>query len=123
MINFVNVELLNYRKSIRLETKSGIALTPNGVCRMINLSKGGFALKCLKAFEFPSEWTIDVYDESGLNLQELKVRKIWSKRINKPGILSHSQVEVGWAFENLSAYQRTKLSSYLNQFVVVDKNN
>lgn len=107
------------RKSIRLEENGGVALTPIGVCQVINLSKGGLLLKCFQELEFPHEWTMDIYDEKGLNLQDLRVKKVWAKRLGDPNISSNPQVGVGVAFENLSASQEVQLYSHLLQLMAV----
>jgi hypothetical protein len=64
---------------------------------------------------------MDLYDEAGLNLQDLRVRKIWTKRLNSPGVFSNSQVEGGWVFENLSIDQESELSSYLMMQQVISQ--
>lgn len=95
----------------------GIALTQKGVCRVVNLSKSGVSLKCFSELEFPNEFTIDIYDETGLDLQELKVKKVWEKR---PSSLLQSELEFGGSFENLSTSQEVQLYSYLMQRMLVD---
>ena len=63
------------RNHKRFVTKGGIGLTSDGVCQVINLSTCGVSLKCFLELVFPPEWTMDIYDEADLNLQELKIKK------------------------------------------------
>jgi len=115
------VKYSDQRNSKRFKAKGGIALTSNGVCQVVNLSLGGLALKCFPELVFPPEWTMDIYDETGLNLQELKVKKIWTKRPDNPVSTLQSEVEVGGEFENLSSSQEAHLYSYILKLMVAEK--
>ena len=99
----------------------GIALTQKGVCQVVNLSKGGVSLKCFSELEYPNEFTMDIYDETGLDLQAIKVKKVWEKRPSNPSSLLQSGLEFGGSFENLSTSQEAQLYSYLMQRMSVDK--
>ena len=113
---------VDQRKGKRFKIKGGIALTPNGVCQVINISKGGLSLKCFKEVAFPHEWTMDIYDETDLNLQELKVKKVWEKILSVQGAHADSQVEAGVAFKNSSSSLEAQLQVHLLQLMEVKKN-
>ena len=98
------MKCFDQRSNNRFELKNGVVLTPDRVCQVINLSKGGFALKCFSELVFPPEWTMDIYDATGLNLQELRVKKVWEKKLNKVCLSQHSQVEAGWILANHKYY-------------------
>lgn len=103
------------RRHLRLKTKSGIASAPQGFCQVANISEGGFSLKCFKEHSFPETWYMDLYDKTGLSIEELKVKKIWEKRTRKSNADFQAQVEVGCAFEHLSSSQKSQLHVYLRQ--------
>lgn len=101
------------RKSKRIESQSGVALTPSGVCLVVNLSKSGLLLKCFVEQGFSDECSVDLYDITGHNVEGLKVKKVWEKKSSNVKISSKFEVEVGGQFENLTRSQETTLQSYL----------
>ena len=107
------MEHIDHRKSRRLEANTALAMTPFGMCQMINLNKTGLSFKCFDGKEFPDAWSMSIYDAQGLNLEELKIKKIWEKRTSGQGISSKFELEIGGAFENLSDSQKPQLYSYL----------
>ena len=111
------MEHIDHRKSRRLEANTALAMTPFGMCQMINLNKTGLSFKCFDGKEFPDAWSMSIYDAQGLNLEELKIKKIWEKRASGQKIAIQSEVVVGGKFENLSAAQENQLYSYLLQIV------
>lgn len=114
---------VDQRKGERFKIKGGIALTPNGVCQVINISKGGLSFKCFQEVAFPHEWTMDIYDETDLNLQELKVKKVWEKTLSVQGVRTGSQVEVGVAFNNPSSSLEAQLKGHLLRLMEAKKNS
>jgi len=115
----VDIDSLNKRKNIHIRSKSGIGLTPNWICQVINLSKGGVLLKCFQGVVFPHEWTMDIYSEAKLSIQGLNVKKIWAEEINNSGTSPLSQVIVGGMFENISSFQKVQIDTFLLQFMEV----
>lgn len=107
------MKYLRKRKSKRLPVKDGIALTPKGVCQVINLSKGGLSLKFFHDLELPNELIIDIYYETDLYVRDLKVKKVWEKKIRNPASPLQHQMEIGGLFENLSFSQVIHFDSYL----------
>jgi len=115
------VTFLKQRKSKRLEAKSGIGITPHGICQVINLSKDGVSFKCVKGRDFPGEWSMTVYDVTGQCLEKLQVKKIWENWLNIPDTPSPFSIEVGAAFQNLSSSQKDQLNTYLQQLLEEEK--
>ncbi len=113
---------LKQRQNKRLEAKSGISITPHGICQIINLSKDGVSFKCVKERNFPGEWSMTICDIAGQCLEQLQVKKIWTNRLNIPGDPSPFTIEVGGAFQNLSSSQKDQLKTYLQQLLEVEKN-
>lgn len=107
------MKCLSKRKSKRLDVKDGIALTSNGVCQVINLSKGGLSLKFFHDLKLPNELIIDIYHETDLYVKDLKVKKVWEKKISNPARPLQQQMEIGGLFEKLSSTQVTLFDSYL----------
>ena len=109
------VTFLNQRKSNRAESKSGIAITPNGICKLINLSNEGVSFKCVDGPDAPIEWSMAIYDHRAQCIERLKVKKVWERRFNSPRATSLFSVEVGGVFKNLSTSQKAKISTYLRE--------
>lgn len=107
------MKCLSKRKSKRLAVKDGIALTSNGACQVINLSKGGLSLKFFHDLKLPHELIIDIYHETELYVKDLKVKKVWEKKTSNPARPLQHQLEIGGLFENLSSTQATLFDSYL----------
>lgn len=109
---------LNRRKSKRIESKSGITLTPFGICKLANLSGEGVSFKCVDGPDTPIEWPMSIYDVRGQSIEKVKVKKIWEKRFDNPRITSLFSVEVGGVFKHLSASQKAKIDSYLRKISI-----
>ncbi len=111
----------NKRKDKRLEAKSGIAVTPNAVCQVVNLSKDGISFKCTKEHYFPFEWTMNIYDIAGQSLEQLHVKKVWESWLNIQDDQSPFTMEVGGRFQNLSSSQKDQLNTYLQQLLAMEE--
>ncbi len=108
------------RQSKRLEVKTGIANTPAGTCQIINVTPEGLSFKCVKKCSFSQEYSLDIYDTSGLSLELLQVRKIWEKILGNQNTPSFSTI-VGVAFQNLSTQQKAQLKLYIQQLKKLQK--
>ena len=117
------MKCFDQRNCNRFKVIGGIALTPNGVCQVVNLSEGGLSLKCFCGLGFPHECTMDIFDETDLNLHELKVKKVWEKRPSKSGNPLQSELEVGGSFENLSSSKEDHLYSHILKLMAAEKDN
>jgi len=60
-------------------TKNVIALTPNGICQVSNLTLNSVFIRCMKKIDFPDYWIMDVYNTTGLSLEGVMTKKIWSR--------------------------------------------
>ena len=109
------------RKSKRLKVKTGIANTPAGACQIINVTPEGLSFKCVKRCSFFQEYSLDIYDTSGLSLELLQVKKIWEKNPRSKDAASHFSTIVGVAFQNLSRSQKEQLSLYIRQLKKLQK--
>lgn len=105
--------LQNQRQAIRLKAKSAIALSPQGICQVFNISNKGIRFKCIEEQSYPEHWSLDLYDINGQKLENLRVQKVWEKRRDKSK-LSFSY-EVGARFVRLSAAQKAQLKLFLRQ--------
>ena len=103
------------RKSRRQTVDHGIAVFPDGVGQIINLTRYGFALKCYGAYDFPDEWRMEIYDTAGISLEELSAKKVWIKNQQHQTIPAAATIEVGGEFAELSKNQEMKLVAYLKQ--------
>ena len=105
----------NQRKSERIESDKGITITPNGICKLINLSKTGVSFKCVDGPDIPIEWSMAIYDVTSQYMERLEVKKVWEKRLNSPWTTSLFSVEVGGVFKNLSSSQKAQINTYLRE--------
>ncbi|NOR10612.1 MAG: hypothetical protein GQ541_03890 [Desulfovibrionaceae bacterium] len=103
------------RNRKRLKVKTGIAKTPAGVCQITNLTPDGLSFRCYKKLSFTREWSLDIYDTSGLSLEQLQVRKIWQNSLSNLDASSKFSMTVGVAFRDLSPSQKEQLNSYIQQ--------
>jgi PilZ domain len=109
------------RKSKRLKVKTGIVNTPAGFCQIINLTPGGLSFKCVKSFSLSQEYSLDIYDTSGLNLELLQVKKIWEKIQSNQDAPTQFSMIVGVAFRHLSPSQKAQLDVYIRQLEGLQK--
>jgi hypothetical protein len=112
---------MKLRKSERLKVKTGIANTPAGTCQIVNVTPEGLSFKCLKKWSFSQECSLDIYDTSGLSLEQLQVKKIWEKIPSSQGSPSQFSTIVGVAFHNLSPPQKEQLKLYIQQLEKLQK--
>lgn len=103
------------RNKKRLKVKTGIAKTPAGVCQITNLTPDGLSFRCHKTLSFTRDWSLDIYDTSGLSLEQLQVRKIWQNSLSNLDASSDFSMTVGVVFRNLSSTQKEQLNSYIQQ--------
>lgn len=105
----------NNRKSERLKVKTAIARTSNQVCQIIDINKNGCSFKCATRRPFSEVWSMDLYDTSGINLEQLRVKKIWQQCLPGHDETSPFPMEIGVQFKNLSRSQKALLTSYLQK--------
>lgn len=115
-------KFLKQRKSKRIGAKSGIGVTPHGICQVTNLSKDGVSFKCVRERYFPVEWSMTVYDVTGQCLERLQVKKVWENWLKTSDASSPFSIEVGGEFQNLSSSQKDQLETYLQQLLEVENN-
>ncbi|MBT8362093.1 MAG: hypothetical protein KJO32_14170 [Deltaproteobacteria bacterium] len=103
------------RKCRRQLVDHGIAVFPDGIGQIINLTEYGFAFKCFGEYDFPDEWHMEIYDAAGISLEELSAKKVWIKNPEQRAVPAPAAMEVGGEFADLSRNQKTKLVAYLKQ--------
>ena len=111
--NMATVKPLSKRKNRRLKVEGGITLTPVGMGQVIDLNENGVSFACVEERHFPGEWSMAIYDCTGLSLEELHVKKVWEKYITHSGAPATFPLIVGGTFTNLSSSQKKQLNSYL----------
>lgn len=105
------------RKKTRVKVRNCITNTPAGLCQLLNINSDGLSLKCFKKWSFSREWSLDIYDTSGLILEQFQVKKIWEKCLTNPMVPGQFSMIVGVAFHNLSGSQKEQLDSYVRQLI------
>ncbi|MBT8362229.1 MAG: hypothetical protein KJO32_14865 [Deltaproteobacteria bacterium] len=108
------------RRRMRLEAETGIAVTPYGICQIIDLTRDGFSFKCVKQTEFPSEWSMDIHVTTGLSLEQLQVKKVWVKFLQDRNNQTPFSMELGGQFMELSPEQEEQLNTYLQELEKTD---
>lgn len=107
------VKHLSKRKNRRLKVEGGITLTPVGMGQVIDLNENGVSFACVEERHFPGEWSMAIYDCTGLSLEELHFKKVWEKYVTPPSAPAAFPMVVGGTFTNLSSSQKNQLNSYL----------
>lgn len=105
--------LPNQRKSERFEPNGAIAITINGVCKVVNISSGGVALKCVADCVLPPEWAMDICDVNGACVEQLQVRKIWQRPEKTDSSTPPLFVNIGCCFQDQINSQKIELDTYL----------
>ena len=103
------------RKSKRLNVKDCIAITPAGICQIVNLNPEGLSFKCVKQWSFSHYWSLDIYDTAGLNLEQVQIKKIWEHYSTNTGAPLQFSMTVGVAFNSLSDLQKAQLNSHIRR--------
>lgn len=103
------------RKSKRLNVTTGIVQTPDGVCTIIDLNKKGLSFSCINRQYFAHEWTVDIFDTSGLSLEQLQVKRVWQKSVSKIDTPSPFPLKVGVEFKNFTPLQAAQLDFYIRK--------
>ena len=82
---------------------------------MTDINKNGFSFKCIKRPYFLLDWSVDIFDISGMSLEQLQVKKVWEKYMGDRNVQSPFQVKFGVEFKNLSPLQKSQLDTYIRQ--------
>ena len=113
--------MFDQRKNKRLGTKKVIVLVPYVICQVIDLTLDGISFKCRDEQDFPDELSIGIYDTTGLSMEQLQVKKVWEKRLNRPYTPASFLMAVGWQFRNLSIAQESHLKFYLHRLEEINQ--
>ena len=105
------------RKHKRFETPEAIAVTPGNVCRLVNISRGGFAFKCFLAIDSPAKWSLDIIIAgNNFQLTQLPVELVWKTPADQSNFLFIPAGNVGVRFDDLHQSQEEMLDYLLSQF-------
>ena len=103
------------RRSKRIVPEGAIAVTANGVCRIVNISDDGIALQCVADCALPVEWPMDIYDVNGFCVEKLRVKKIWEKPGKRNSLPTSLLIDVGGCFHFQSPSKKTEIQTYLQR--------
>lgn len=98
------------RKNQRLDAKSLIAPTSEGVGQVANLSSRSILIRFIQNVRFQDYSVMDLYDTKGLNLTDVFTKKVWSMTLNDQSDSKLFRSEVVAEFENLSLAQKKPTS-------------
>lgn len=117
-----NKNYVELRRHKRIKVHNGIAITPHGVCQLVDLNMEGVSFKCMDEHDFPGEWSMAIYDTKGHDLEQLQVKKVWETSVIGPPSSPHFSKEIGGKFHNLSYSQKVQISAYLQNLKKDDYN-
>lgn len=101
---------LKNRQHHRHKLNNTFVINEKGVCRVFDLSPGGFSFGCTSRREIPETLTVDIVDNQGLHLLDLSVKTIWAARNRDLNTSSIYEIIVGAKFNNdLSSEQQSAL--------------
>ena len=101
---------LKSRQHYRHKLNDTFVVNQKGVCRVFDLSSGGFSFGCTSRREIPETLTVDIVDNKGLHLLDLSVKTIWSAKNNDLKTASIYELIVGAKFNNdLSSEQQSAI--------------
>ena len=103
------------RKSQRQDAKSLIALTSEGVAQVANLSTKNIFIRFTKNVHFPDYSVMDLYDGTGLDMEEVIAKKVWSNTLDDQNSYKPFRSEIVAEFENLSPSQEYQLRVYFKK--------
>jgi hypothetical protein len=105
---------LKSRQHSRHKLNNTFVVNQNGVCRVFDLSSGGFSFGCTSNREIPEILIVDIVDDKGLHLLDLSVKTIWAAKNEDLNTASIYEIIVGAAFKNdLSSEQQSALERLL----------
>lgn len=101
---------LKNRQHPRHKLANTFVVNQQGVCRVFDLSPGGFSFGCTKDREIPEILTVDIVDNKGLHLLDLSVKTVWAAKNKDLKTSSIYEMIVGAQFNNdLSPEQQVAL--------------
>jgi hypothetical protein len=105
---------LKSRQHSRHKLNNTFVVNQSGVCRVFDLSSGGFSFGCTSNREIPEILVVDIVDDKGLHLLDLSVKTIWAAKNEDLNTASIYEIIVGAAFKNdLSSEQQSALERLL----------
>lgn len=98
------------RQHHRHKLSNTFVINEKGVCRVFDLSSGGFSFGCTSGRKIPETLTVDIVDNRGLHLLDLSVKTIWAAKNKDMDTSSIYEIIVGAKFNNeLSSEQQSAL--------------
>ena len=108
----MQVSSVEKRQYQRYSTSELITLCQSNICDIINISLGGYTVRCLAETHPPNTWMSDILRQNGEQyLQSFPVRKVWSR----PHDDSTSFFLAGVKFINLSPKQKSDLKQLIQE--------
>ncbi|MFW2365615.1 MAG: hypothetical protein ACN4GW_04315 [Desulforhopalus sp.] len=95
------------------QTEALLAVTAKGSGQVITLSKEGISFGLLYPHAFSQEWDLDILDDKGGHIQQLRVRKVWEMNRFHTDFCKEFELVIGAQFVNLSKHQETALDQLL----------
>jgi hypothetical protein len=102
------------RKNERKDDVHIIAVTDRGTGQIVDIGREGLSFGCLYPHNFPDTWSMDILDAKGTHIKQLRVRKIWERKIGHPDLSPKFDLEVGVEFTNLTTLHEVALDYLLD---------
>lgn len=105
--------LADHRHNELSQANTLLAVTNRGTGQVITLSREGISFGCLYPHAFPQELNLDILDDRGGHLQQLRVRKVWEMNSFHTVFCKEFELVIGAQFVNLSTDQAEALEKIL----------
>ncbi len=86
-----------------------IALSFNDICRIMDISVGGAAIKCLGRSDLPPSWSLDILMVDEKFHATIPVKLAWEKEVQFSPVSSIFTKCVGVQFDNLTRENKKKI--------------
>jgi hypothetical protein len=104
------------RKHRRFEAPKAIAVNPDNICRVLNISTGGLSFQCFLTIDLPTKWSLDIINAgSNCQLTQFPVELVWKAPVDESNFLLIPEGNVGVKFDNLHQSQAETLDRFLSQ--------
>ena len=108
----------NYRQHKRYKIENSVAVSSQGLFQIIDISRGGFRIKCPSDTSVPDSWNTDIL-ASAASLEGLPAKRVWVS-MSENGNHKFLPTVVGVKFGRLTKNQEALLSELIETVSQID---
>lgn len=101
----------NHRQHKRHKLENSVAVSSHGIYQVIDISMGGFRLKCPPHTPVPDSWDTDIL-ASATSLEGFPAKRVWVSTFDN-ATLAYFPMVVGVKFGRLTKKQDAHLSQFI----------